>query len=131
MKKKIGFGVLAAVLLVAGVYLVGTGLTRRTDVHVAEYTLSEDGKTMSIIAGVSGPMGYIRDVAVRTDAEKVYLTFFSAFGGLNSRLGARNQFEFPISDAATQIYVYRGESGDELILQKNPENSQWEWVNPR
>lgn len=130
MKKKIGFGVLAAVLI-AGVYLVGTGLMRRTDVRVAEYTLSEDEKTMTITAGVSGSMGYIRDVAVRADGAKVYLTFFSAFGGLNSRFGARNQFEFPISDAATQIYVYRGGRKDELILQKNPENSQWEWINPR
>lgn len=124
--KKILLGTVAAVMILVVIYLVGTGLMKMSSVYVGEYTVSEDGAAMEIRTGVAASMGYIRDMSVKKDGEEVYLTFYSAFGGLNSSLGAKNTFEIPLDESSAKIYIYRGESGYELILQKNAETNRWE-----
>lgn len=121
-------GSCAVVVLIAAVYLVGTGLMKRTDVCIGEYTLSDGGETMTVRAGVAGSMGYIRDVAVKQKEDTLYLTFYSAFGGLNSSLGARSEFSFSVDEEITEICVYRGDGKYEAVLRKNTEIRQWEQV---
>lgn len=118
-------GVCAVIVIVAAVYLVGTGLMKRTDVFIGGYTLSDDGETMTIKAGPAGSMGYIRDVSVKQDGERLCLTFYSAFGGLNGNWGARSEFTFPVDIDVTEIAVYRGAGRYEVILKKAPETGAW------
>ena len=125
--KNVLMGIATTVALLVGVYLIGTGLMKMPNVFVGEHSLSEDGMTMEISAGVATSMGYIRDVAVKREGEKVYLTFYSTFGGLNSSLGARSEFSIPLDEASGKIYVYRGGNDYELILRKNAETGEWEW----
>jgi len=126
MKFLIGICIVA--LCLASVYLVGTGLMKRTDVFVGEYSLSDDGETMTVRAGVAGSMGYIRDVSVKQKGDGLYLTFYSTFGGLNSSLGARSEFCFSVNDEITEICVYRGNGEFEAVLRINPDTERWERV---
>ena len=124
-------GICIVLAVVAAVYLVGTGLLKRTDVVIGEYTLSEDGETMTVNAGPAGSMGYIREVSVKRDGDRLCMVFYSAFGGLNSSLGAKNQFTFSVSGEVTEIVVYRGEGKYEVVLQKEAETGAWVRVDGR
>jgi hypothetical protein len=124
-------GICIVFAVIAAVYLVGTGLLKRTDVVIGEYTLSEDGETMTVNAGPAGSMGYIREVSVKRDGDRLCLIFYSAFGGLNSRLGTKSQFTFSVSGEVTEIVVYRGEGKYEVALQKEHETGTWVRANDR
>ena len=113
------------VAVIAAVYLIGTGMLKRTDVFISEYFLSEDGEMMTVSAGPAGSMGYIREVSVKRDGDRLCLFFYSAFGGLNSSLGAKSQFTFPVSGEVTEVAVYRGEGKYEVVLQKDTESAAW------
>ena len=39
-------------------FMIGTGFTKRTDVALGGYSVSEDGKTLTFQAGVTSSMGY-------------------------------------------------------------------------
>ena len=124
-------GICVVVVAIVAIYLVGTGLLKRTDVVINEYALSEDAETMTVKAGPAGSMGYIRDVSVKRDGNRLCLVFYSAFGGLNSSLGARNQFAFSVSGEVTEIAVYRGEGKYEVVLKKEVETRAWVRVDSR
>lgn len=116
--------VLAAVLL----YMLLTGLSVRTDVFIGEYSVLPSGGVMTVRAGVMGSMGYIRSCKdVSGDPQRVELRFYSAFGGLNSSLGAQNAYLISLAPECTEIYVERP-GGMKLVLQKNEETGQWERV---
>lgn len=121
-------GICIVAVFLASVYLVGTGLMKRTDVFIGEYSLSDSGEMMTVRAGVAGSMGYIRDFSVKQKGDGLYLTFYSTFGGLNSSLGARSEFGFPVNDGITEICVYRGNGDFEAVLQMNPDTERWERV---
>lgn len=109
----------------AAVYLLGTGLMKRTDVFIGEYMLSDDGEMMTVRAGVAGSMGYIRDVSVRQEGERLCLVFYSAFGGLNGNWGAKDEFTFCVDSDVMEIAVYRGSGTYEVMLKKVPETGEW------
>ena len=121
-------GICTVAVLFASVYLVGTGLMKRTDVFVGEYLLSDSGEMMTVRAGVAGSMGYIRDISVKQKEDTLYLTFYATFGGLNSSLGARSEFSFPVNGGIKEICVYRGNGEFEAILRMNPDTERWERV---
>ncbi|MBQ8815155.1 MAG: hypothetical protein IJZ85_11760 [Lachnospiraceae bacterium] len=122
---------LGVILILSAVYLVGTGLMKRSDVFVGEFTVAEDGKTMEIRAGVASSMGYIRSVSQRKDGDRLNISFYSTFGGLNSRLGARSSFTLDLDDDISEICVYRGYGEYKAIFAKNATNGQWERVDGR
>ncbi len=120
-------GVLVAVLTL---YFVLTGTSVRTDAFIGEFSVLPSGDVMTIRAGVAGSMGYIRACRdVSDDPQRVELKFYSAFGGLNSSLGAQSVYTIPLSPECTEIYIFRGD-GMMLALQKNTETDQWERVLP-
>ena len=55
---------LAAVLVPFLVFRVGSGLTEQQNVTLRDYTVSEDGKTLTLHAAVFPPIEDIRDYAV-------------------------------------------------------------------
>lgn len=126
-KKLLLISMITIILILAIAFFVGSGFTKRTDVVLTDYSLSEDGTEITLRTSVSSSMGYIRDF--RDDGGGVkphYLTFYSTFGGPNSRFGSQNEFVLEVAGEDTEIYFNRASGGYELILQKNVETGLWE-----
>ena len=116
--------VLCAVLLVLALLFVYSGLGRRTDVYVAEAVPSVDGKTLTMHTGIWSSMGYTRAVRTKQVGDTLRCTFYTAFGGLNSKIGAQNVFTVPV-DGCTQIAFFRGDGQWDIVLLKDPITGEW------
>lgn len=127
-KKRIVLIALSIIVLLIASFLIGTGFNKRTDVVLANYSVSEDGTTLTFTAAIPTSMGYIRGFKDEGSGVKPhYLTFYSTFGGLNSSFGAKHEFELALDENDTEIYFNRPDGGYALVLQKNPETGEWEW----
>ena len=116
----------SALFLLAVVWLAATGLAVRSDVYIADFAVSENGGELNFRAGVTSSMGYIRAFRDEGGGEKPhYLKFYSAWGGLNSSLGAKSEFTLPLSEGDTEIYVYHGEGSYNLVLKKDEVSGEW------
>jgi len=97
---------------------------KNASVFVNDYFVSADGKEITINVGVSSSMGYIRDINVHQQhGGKLYLDCYSAFGGLNGSIGAKDIFTFELNDDTTIIAVYRNSNTYEEVLVKAEEGS--------
>ncbi len=132
MKKKRFFIILIIILTVLILsilsFMIGTGFVERTDVVLIDYSVSKDGTKLKIKTAIPASMGYIRGFKDEGGGmEPHYLTFYSTFGGLNSSLGAKQEFELDMSeDEGGEIYFNRPQNGYELVLKKNIESGEWE-----
>lgn len=119
--------VIAIILLLALAVFIGLGFVPRTDVFLADYEVSPDGSRIEMQVGVASSMGYTRAFRSKQGGFNEYVTFYSAFGGFNSKVGARNTFTLEI-DALNcdEIYFYHGGGGYQLVLQKDSVTGQWE-----
>ena len=117
----------AALLVLVGVWLLLTGSARRTDVYLGEYAALPSGDVLTIHVGVAGSMGYIRSCSdVSKETDEVILRFYSAFGGLNSALGAQDVFLVSVKDA--DAVYFDSTAGPRLVLQRNDATGAWERV---
>lgn len=123
MKKKIVF-VVILLLTVMGILIYSTG-GKRTDIILNDYTVSEDGNIMTINVGVASSMGYVRTLRLKDDGDKKYITFYQTYG-LNSKIGAENEFQIELNPSCKGIYFYRGDTGYELVLEKDDKTQGWE-----
>lgn len=116
------------ILLILGAYYIGLGFLPRTDVVVADFEVSEQEDEMTIYTYILSSAGYSRTVKnVSDDPEKMKLKFYSAFGGVNGSIGAKSEFDLPLTPECKEIYVllyddYR------LTLAKNPTTGEWERI---
>ncbi|MGN0267639.1 MAG: immunoglobulin-like domain-containing protein [Lachnospiraceae bacterium] len=125
LKKKI-IAAIAVLLVLASFYLAGTGFRKRTDVFLADFSISEDGTEMTFTAGIASSMGYIRGFKDNGGGLKPhYLTFYSTFGGSNSSFGAKQDFKLELDPEDTEIYFARPDQGYELVLVKDAETGEW------
>lgn len=120
--------ILAVIVVLALVYFVGTGFSTRSDVYLATFNVSPSGDEMTISVGVASSMGYTRAIKNTSDSpEEIKLKCYSAFGGLNSSIGAKSTFKVPISPETEQIYLYSfGEYRQ--VLQKDAKTGEWQDV---
>ena len=119
--KKAMIIILVAILIV-GVYFTGTGFSVRNDVVIYDFTVSEDGSYVTLNVGVSSSAGYIRAVKnISDEEEKADLQFYSAFGGINGKIGSKKSFQIPLTEKVKEIYT-----GGQLVLFKNEETEKWE-----
>ena len=120
MKQKL---IITMIIVILGLIVLGFLLTgsKRGDVMLTDYSVSEDGSEMTIRVGVASSMGYIRSLKVKQGGDNLYLTFYSTLG-LNSKLGAKDEFTLDIGPYCTEIYFYHGDGGYKLVLEKNAEN---------
>ena len=124
--KTIATVVLAAILLVALIFCIGTGFMKRTDVVLLDYSVSEDGTQLTLRTCIVSSMGYTRGFTNEGGGIKPhYLIFYSTFGGLNSSFGAKNEFVLELGADDTEIYFNRPGGGYELVLQKDPDTGEW------
>ena len=117
--------VLAVIFTLACVWTVATGMMTRGDVFLHDYTVLEgDSDVITIRVGLAGSMGYIRSYKnISKDPTHMHLQFYSAFGGLNSNLGAQNVFLIIADDGCTEIY-FDTYDAPKLVLQKNAQTGR-------
>ena len=82
---------------------------------------------MTLKVGVSSSAGYIRKMKRTSGSMNYYLTFYSTFG-INSKLGAKDNFEITLDENVDEIYFYTGNKGYKKVLEKNDEEN-WIIVN--
>lgn len=116
------------ILLILGAYYIGLGFLPRTDVVVADFEVSEQEDEMTIYTYILSSAGYSRTVKnVSDDPEKMMLKFYSAFGGVNGSIGAKSEFDLPLSPECKEIYVLLYDDY-KLLIAKNPATGKWEMV---
>lgn len=127
MKKKLSI-IVVILLLLCGGYYFGVGFLPATNVVVTDFEVSEQQDSMTIQTSIATSAGYTRSVKnVSDNPEKMMLKFYSAFGGINGSIGAKSEFDLPLSPECKEIYVllyddYR------LTLAKNPTTGEWERI---
>ena len=127
MKKNAAL-IIGAVLVLLLVYFVGSGFLKNSSAFIEDYSVSPDGKTITVNVGVSSSMGYIRTVSVHQQTGgKLYLDCYSAFGGLNGSIGAKDTFTFPLHEDTSLIAIYRNANCYEEVLRKG-EDGVWQRV---
>lgn len=125
MKKKV-LTAAAVLVILAGIWAVGTGFTRVAGVFIGDYTVSDDGSAMTITVSVSSSAGHIRKVAFRRPENgKLCLEFISAFGGINGNICAKNVYVIPLDEDTEFIGIYKSKNYYEPALVKS---SSGEWV---
>jgi len=100
-------------------YVLVPGSARRADTAIENYTVSPDGKTITLQVGVTSSAGYIRDLRIhQQEGGKLYLDAYAAFGGINGRIGAKDTFVFTLDEDTSMIALYRGAGVYEEVLTK-------------
>ena len=124
---------LTALIVIALVIVIGSGFDTRGDVVLGDFREAEDGGAVTVEVAVASPMGYVRSADGVQTGDGLYVRFYSAFGGYNGTLGARDSFELTTPDDCREIYFYRdGNDGGEydLVLRRDDASSDWERVEP-
>lgn len=117
---------ITALAVLLGSYFIGSGFSKRTDVVLADYSVSEDGTELTFYTSVPTSMGYIRGFKDHGGGVKPhYLTFYCTFGGLNSSFGAKHEFGLELDETDTEIWFNRADGGYELVLEKNVHTGEW------
>lgn len=122
MNKRVLIIIGIMIIVIFLVIILATG-GARTDVHLKDYEVSENGEKMTLKVGVSSSAGYVRKMKRTSGSMNYYFTFYSTFG-INSKLGAKDTFEIELDSNVDEIYFYTGNKGYKKVLQKN-ENGEW------
>ncbi|EXG85949.1 hypothetical protein K413DRAFT_2761 [Clostridium sp. ASBs410] len=126
MKKKIGVIAILSLVIVIGLLFLSTG-GKIAGVIISDYSLSDEGDIMALKVGAASSMGYIRTLKASENGNKKFITFYSTYG-LNSNIGAKNEFQIKLHPSCDEIYFYSGNGEYKLKLQKNSETNEWERV---
>ena len=127
MKKKLSI-IIVVLLLLGCAYYFGVGFLPATNVVVTDFQVSEQQDSMIIQTSIATSAGYTRSVKnVSDDPEKMMLKFYSAFGGVNGSIGAKSEFDLPLSPECKEIYVLLYDDY-KLLIAKNPATGEWEMV---
>ena len=127
MKKTIT--VIVGMVLVLGLlYIFGSGFVKEGSAFIQNYSVSDDGASMTITVGVGSSVGYIRDVSIhQQEGGKLYLDCISAFGGINGSIGAKSEFVIPLDEETNIIGLYRNHNAYEAVLEKDA-SGEWNRV---
>ena len=123
MRKKICLVMLSMLGLIFA-WMIISGYSYQTSAYITDqFVVSEDGKELKFTIAVGSPMGYVRGFKDEGGGLKPhYLKFYSAWGGLNSSIGAKSEYVLKLDPNDTEIYVYHGDSGYSLALKKDIES---------
>ena len=126
MRKKICLVMLSMLGLIFA-WMIISGYSYQNSAYITDqFVVSEDGKELKFTIAVGSPMGYVRGFKDEGGGVKPhYLKFYSAWGGLNSSIGAKTEYVLKLDPNDTEIYVYHGDSGYSLALKKDIESGEW------
>ena len=117
-------GIIVVLVLCVG-YVVGSGFWKNGSVYVEDYSVSADGREITLDIGMTAAVGYIRKMEISQQmGGKLYIDCYAAFGGINGRIGAKNSFTLPLDEETEMIGIYRNENCYEEILHKD-EDGTW------
>lgn len=121
--------IVTAMIALLSIYFVGSGFNKNSSVYINEYYISEDGREITINIGVASSAGYIRKAAVHQQSDgKLYIDFYSAFGGINGHIGAKTSYTLPLDEDTTIIAIYRNTNYYEEVLCKDADGV-WRAIN--
>ena len=124
MKKKVMSGIVA-VLVLCSVYFIGSGFRKNGSVYMEGYSVSGDGREITLDIDTAASVGYIRKMAVsQQQGGKLYIDCYAAFGGINGRIGAKSSFTVPLDEDTTIIGIYRNKNAYQEVLHKD-EDGIW------
>ena len=124
--KKVFKIIIGIVMVVILSYIFLPGFTKQSMVYIGDFEVSEDGQQMTIHVGNASSIGYVRKVKIhQQEGGKIYLDFYSGFGGLNGSIGAKTEFKIPLMKDTEMIAIYRNNDCYEPVLEKNTEG---EWI---
>ena len=123
MKKKI-IVILFIIIIIIIALFFANGFRKRTDVVLRDYSVTEDGKTMTLNIDITSSMGYARDLKVKQGGENKYITFYSTFGFLNSKIGAKSEYEIELNPYCNEIYFYKGDGGAKAPIKKRKKSKK-------
>ena len=127
MKKRFCVGI-AVVVLLLGIYLIGSGFVKTGTTYISDFKVSEDGNEMTVNVSVTSSAGYIRKVVVhQQQGGKLYLDCYPAFGGINGSIGAKNEYTISLDKDTEIIALYRSNNCYEEVLSKDA-NGAWQRV---
>ena len=120
------FLLVAAVLLLAyTAYFFGSGFVRRLDMASGSDSVSETNGTITFHAAAMSSMGFPRACKAEYSGDGAYLTFYSAFGGSNGKLGATFDFTVDVPAGCTAVYFPRNGDIFQKAFEKDPETGLW------
>ena len=121
----ITLAVCVALVGIVGLAVLFPGLQRRNDVFVSDFSLSEDGKELTLQIGVAGSMGYVRKLEPVDAKENVLLLdAYAAFGGPNGSVGAKDAYAIPVAEDVSAVALCRSGGEYEIVLEKKDGNWQ-------
>ena len=127
-KNKILVIVLAVIVALTAVYIIAPGFSKQGNVYITDYSISEDGTEITINVGVSTSIGYVRKVSeYQQHGGKLYLDCYSAFGGINGSLGAKNEYTIQLDEDTEMIAIYRSVNCYDTVLEKD-KNGKWQYA---
>lgn len=115
----------AVLLLLYLFYFFGTGLNKRGDMVSATDSIAELDGMISFRAAPMSSIGYARACKAEYSGSGAYLTFYSAFGGLNGSICSTYDFTISIPEGCTEVYFPRGDQTFQKILEKDPVTGLW------
>ena len=129
-KKNIVIAVIAVIALVA-LYLIAPGFSKNTYAYITDFSVSEDGRKMTLTIGLdvsdpSEPAPKVRKIKESQQyGGRLYLDCYSAFGGLYGSWGAKNEFVVELDEETDKISLYNG--GYQIALKKDT-NGTWQFA---
>lgn len=108
------------------ILLIASGFLTQTGVILVDHSVSEDGGVITLRTGLMSSMGYVRGYSAKQEGTGLYLTFYSTFGGLNSSIGAKSEFQLEVDSDCSAVYFNRGNSEFALVLEKDPVTNVWQ-----
>ena len=112
------------VVVLALASIIGSGFAKKTDVVIYEYTVAEDGSSVSMVAAPTSAFGRARGFEEEIIDGGHYLTFYRTFGFFGFHASEINH-EVALSEEDTGIYFNRPDGEFELVLEKDPATGDW------
>ena len=131
MKKKNIVIAVTAVIAVVALYLIGPGFSKNTYAYITDFSVSEDGRKMTLTIGLdvsdpSEPAPKVRKIKESQQyGGRLYLDCYSAFGGFYGSWGAKSEFVVELDEETEVIGLYNG--AYQYALKKDA-NGTWRFV---
>ena len=123
LTKKQTIAVLLVVVL-ALASIIGSGFAKKNDVVIYEYTVAEDGTSVSMVAAPTSAFGRARGFQEEVTDGNHYLTFYRTFGFFGFHASEINHV-VEVAEEDTGIYFNRPDGEFELVLEKDPATGEW------
>lgn len=103
-------------------------VNQRNDIYINNYTVSEDGKEITLDISLTNSSGYIGYMDTHEKDDRKYISFYSTFG-VNNKLGSKNNFKIDLNLSCNKIYLDEGNGNYKLLLQKDENTNEWLLLN--